>query len=230
MANSFQRVSWIDALLFSLNLAWVAVWYEQMRPGSVIFKFGGWQMRHRFWLRISGANYGPYAVFDQFFWGLVFALAILIAFYLLKCIWTPGYAFRVSSGIIAIAGFPLVVLHFLPFSLTDSIRLFQWHFPRTFVALAAGEISVAIFCEALYLLRKWPLTTIPTVSLLVAHFGLWAWLGGMWIDPLHRNHENTVAAFISAICYFGFPIFGLLASLSWARYVRNYSGSQSATI
>src|SRR6185437_5042762 len=123
--------------------------------------------------------------------------------------------------------FPLIVLYFLPFSLISSIHiLYEGRFADAFFVLAAIEIGVAIFCAVLYLSQKWPLTTIPTISLLVVHFGLWAWVSGMWIDPMveiHFYRENIVAGVISTTCHFGPPVLGLLASLSWGKYVRDIS-------
>jgi hypothetical protein len=228
MTDSFKQVSRIHDFFFSWNLAWLTVWFELWRSSNpFIFQLGGLQMRHRYWLRISGIHTEPSGIFEQFFWSIVLGTTILIVFVLLKWIWTPGRVFRGAAGIIAIAGFPLIVLYFLPFSLISSIHiLYEGRFADAFFVLAAIEIGVAIFCAVLYLSQKWPLTTIPTISLLVVHFGLWAWVSGMWIDPMveiHFYRENIVAGVISTTCHFGPPVLGLLASLSWGKYVRDIS-------
>lgn len=222
MDKTVNRLQWISELLLSLNVAWIAVAFELSRPTSLIYKFGGFPLWKRYWLKIGT---GPYGVFDQLFWSLILALAIFLGLSLVTRIWSPGRYFHVISGLVVIAGFPALTLRFWTWALSYSVQLIDQRFQH-FHAAAAMEIVVAIICATCYALRKWPLGTAPSLALLTVHFGYWIWLTQRWFNPLRtydsfkNGGDQIVGNLFLLAAYFGLPIIAMLASLTWARYVR----------
>jgi hypothetical protein len=223
MRKSVNRPAWASEFLLSLNVAWMAVAFELWRPGSLIYKFGGFPLWKGYWLKIG---VGPYGVLDQIFWSVILAVVIFLIIRAVTCISSSGRAFRAISGIIVIAGFPMLTLAFWPESLNYySVQLIEERFPHFLTSLAAIEAALATISAACYALRKWPFGNASSAILLILHFGLWVCLTERWFNPL-RTHDIAkngggliFGNVFLMIYYFGLPAIALLASLTWAGYI-----------
>ena len=207
------RQCWIHELLFSFNVAWIAVWYERIRPQPIWYNYGR-QTLYRYWHAISSESE---TVFEQVIWSVALAATLFLFLRLLAKFHTPGSCFRAIAGATSIAGFPFLALGF-PILFSDPLRI------KSCALWLLLETVGVLVCGALYFMGRWPLRTAPSMGLLVLHFSLWAWMTGSWADPLLEIHTYGLKSFgiwVSAMFYFGFPVIGFLSSIAWGLYVRS---------
>lgn len=223
---------WAHEFLFSLNLAWMAVWAKRVTTKLL----GGQFLGHYVSVFIRRIPIGPPegpTVLEQFVWS--FALAAIV-FFLLRAL--AGFeittvVLRTLAGALAISLFPMVALYspfafFGPNPPTGAYRI-----GLTF------EIAVALVGGILYYLRKKWFSYPLFVSVMIAHFLVWAWLTSSYVNVfaivrLVRDvpyvHPWSLDMWSSIIFDVGSPVIGFLASLTWACYVRHSSKRRVAAL
>jgi|SRR5579864_1614711 len=113
---------------------------------------------------------------------------------------------RTFGGIVAVAGFPLIVGYV---SFRGYLRMLS-SFPRALLYAyvpnrwLAVEVVACLVCIFSYLFLKWPFKARWGLSLLVLHFSLWTW-------SLLIGGEQSLLLFL----LLGFP-----ASIAWGSYIQ----------
>jgi hypothetical protein len=128
---------------------------------------------------------------------------------------------RTIAGATALVGFPLFALSF-QFYFGGPIYFLSYHSAGFYYLLV--EVLVVLVCGVFFYLRKWPVPTLPSILLLVFHFGLWAWITGSYLsftmmDALFRY--GILAFLFWTIFDCGLPIIGFLSSLTWSLYIKS---------
>ena len=139
------RMRWIHELLFSLNLAWLGVWYTRVcsRPSFSwlyafpVVQYSYWHTRH----------VEPETVLVQVFWSLIFGVAIFTIFRTLDRVWPTWLVLRAIGGVFALGGFSFLALIFRS-SFLEPQRIGHY------AMLLTLELIVVLICGALFYLRK----------------------------------------------------------------------------
>lgn len=201
----------IQAALFSLNLAWIIVWFERTLSKRQ-FLFAHYLYTH---LRFVE----PQTVIEQVCWSLIIGIFIFVLVWLLSHFGRVERLMLNLGAGISIAGFPMLAVTF---------PLLFFHFVRieAYTAVLVFEMLLALLFSCLYRLRKWPVPQPVSLILLLFHFGLWAWVSGCWVSPIQEVRVygiGSLGIWISTAFYFGFPVLGFSSTLSWALYSRSPS-------
>jgi len=207
---------WIHEICFSFDLAWLTIWSQATRKGTILFWYGDLPFV-RYLYRHSGISL-PEWVLEQILWSLCLAVVIFIVLRLLALGRLENLFLRIPAGTLAIAGFPVLAV---------SLPISFFRGPEPWSPAASHwlfvEIAISLICAFLYYFRKWPVPAGISVLFLVLHFGFWSWLTGAHLSLVAaiRWYGFMRAAFwASVIFYWGCPVFGFLASLAWGFYVR----------
>jgi hypothetical protein len=218
---------WTHEYMFSLNLAWAIVWIE-----GVNTKYMGGPVVAAYFCRFFRKTIPFLAERDSIvFWELVvWSFMLSVAFFASLRMLSPfavtDVALRTASGAAAIAMFPLAM--WIPAG--PAYQIAPYH-------IALLEVIVVLTCGVLYYLRKSPLSTMLMLIVLLVHFTIWAWLRGSYFDVFacisdyrsntyYHSWGRTLSVCSLKMLYtFGFPVIGLLASMTWVRYVRRIPDS-----
>jgi hypothetical protein len=226
-------LQWAHEFLFSLNLAWIVVWAMRVTTPLLGGQFVGHYVSvfiRRIPLNPIGPGGGGVTVLEQFVWSLALAA---IAFFLLRLIArfdTTRVVLRTIAGTLAIAVFPLVALY-SPFA------FFGPNHPSGASRIGLTlEVAGVLFVGILYYLGKNWFSYTFLISVMAAHFVLWAWLTSSYVSvyaivrmvrDVPTVHSWSLDMWSSIIFRVGSPLIGLLASLTWASYVRCLSESRT---
>lgn len=212
---------WVYEFLFSLNLVWAVVWVERAKSklpeGPFVAPFVPALIRRVY--RHVGALQGE-TVWDQIIWSIVLAAFIFLILRLAARFWIAGAFLRSLAGISALAAFPLAALQY-PIGFLQAPAFGNPFAIRT--PWLAGEVIFILICGSLYYLGKWPIANGLSILLLILHFGLWSWLTGTYVNLFvwARAYGRVSLGFwASAAFYWGCPVIGFLASLTWGLYVK----------
>jgi hypothetical protein len=218
----------IHEYLFSLNLAWIIIWFERVHSKSL----GGHVLAHYISVLVGGAYQlvtpiGGYPILEQITWSFGVATVGFLLLRLLSGFAITNVALRTIAGAIAIAAFPTATL-FFGLAYPDCCAELNK------IGLALETVFVLI-CGILFYLNK-PWISRPLMILaLVLHFSLWAWATSSYVNvpsffsdiSILRNSEyyhpwrRTLGALaFKTVFKYGFSAFGLLASIIWVRYIR----------
>jgi hypothetical protein len=141
-------------------------------------------------------------------------------------------ALRTVAGAVSIAAFPIATLFFgltYPDCCADTSK----------IGLGL-ELTVVVVCAILFYSRKPLIPGSLMIVILVLHFILWGWATSSYVnvvasasalrsDAYYDSWERTLGVLGFEVAFkFGFPVFGLLASLIWVRFVRRPSESSGA--
>lgn len=199
-------------LLFSVNLAWVLVWGPRING-------------HKFFIhRPLVRTLEPPTIIDQVEWSFLLAALILIGLLLVDRFSFVRVLLQTLGGVVALAGFPVLALH-SPREFFQNLA-YQDRFDFA-TGWAWCEIGVVLICGLLFYLRKWALPCVVNIILLLLHFGFWSWLTGTYRNLVAeaRAYGSVGLGFwISALFFWGFPIFGFFASLAWGAYLNSSLG------
>jgi hypothetical protein len=216
-----RQCSWTHEILFSLNLAWMVIWYERVRSST---RLGSLPIVRYLYRNTHFVE--PKTVIEQVCWSVVVGVSIFVVFRLLSRLSVTRAFLRTVGGALALTGFPFFTVSF-PLALFSPLRIEAcgpWLIP---------EALVVLLCGSLYYLRKWPLSAGPSVGLVLLHFSLWSWASGTWVNPAQEVRVyglGGVGIWISTVFYIGFPLLGFLSSLAWARYVECDQAPRMLTI
>jgi hypothetical protein len=236
VSNSCMTFRWTHEYMFSLNLAWAIVWIERVASKTL----GGNGAASIVAKLVRGAEYlvspiGGRTILEQLLWSFIRAGAGFLLLRLLSRFAITNIALRTISGALAVASFPFATLLYGFSRPSWRNSLFDW-------ALFL-EVAIILTCAVLYYLRNRFVTAGLLIAFFVFHFAMWAWLTSSYFDPLafigemrstgyyHPWGRTLSSLGISIVFNFGFPIFGLLASLTWVRYVKHsgdYAHRESA--
>jgi len=141
---------------------------------------------------------------------LVWLLVILffITFRLLADGTFAKIVLRVLTGVVAIAGLPVA-------------HIYSGH-PTMFFLKA--ELILSVGCIILYAYRKWPVSDLVSLLLLVLHFGVWTWV--IWdsfslgLDALWPAWDSW---YISKETRLAYALLGFASTFFWAAYIRQPS-------
>jgi hypothetical protein len=217
MSGQAGRRPWrsIHEFLCSFLVAWLAVWYRDSSPHPIWEGISPWAQTwvQNFWRNVSPE---PEVVLGQ----VVVSSILGAVLFFLSRIYTrfrlPGSLALAVTGAISFVGFPLFALQF-PIYFFYPFRIESW---APWLAL---ETVGLLICGVLYWIEKWPCGVGPSMALLILHFGLWAWVTGMWPNPLREIHSSATrmsGVWISMLFYSGFPALGLLSTVTWWLSVR----------
>lgn len=215
---------------FSLNLAWATVWIGRVKMPVFGGPFGSWLSAHA--TATAGAEQlvapiGGHTIMDQLTWSFVIAALIFI---LLRVLWRTELAkflLRGFSGIVVALAFPIAAL-FFGASFPNSRVNTSW------IWLALEVLIVLAFCILYYVHKPRISTRLPVIVFLV-HFSLWTWAasnftGVVGLVNTLRSSEyyhpwmRTLGSLGFALAFnFGFPVIGLLSSLTWLGYLKRQS-------
>jgi hypothetical protein len=224
-AGADWKLRWAYELFLSLNVAWMIVWFE-IQGGRHLgrFFFLPWERK----LYFSFRSLHPEAVVFQTLWSVILASLLFLLVHILTRFSRTDAFLRVLAGASGIAGFPVLALHSPRlFSIPYEIMVgdyWQWFYPvESYRPWLIIEVLAASIWATLYYVRQWPVSRVLTSFSLISHFGLWSWAGGMHVNVLDLAHAYgslRTAFWMSAIYFWGFPILGFLASLTWCLYLR----------
>lgn len=224
ISESGRWLRWVHEYLFSLNLAWAVVWIERVRnSGNFIAYYRSKLVREPYQMV---APIGGHTIFDQLLWSFVLAALVFCSLRLLSRLVVSNAALRIIAGAAAIVGFPLACM-FVPYAFVSAdIRVGAYH--RALLL----ELIFVLICGTLYYLRKPPLSIPLMVLVLCLHFAIWAWIASCYVNvpvfistlrssEYYHPWRRTLGSLSLAMAFnLGFPVLGLVASLSWVRYVR----------
>lgn len=201
----------IHEFLFTLLIAWLSVWRQNMTSRPIWIITSPWTSRwtrwvHSYWLTVSPE---PVVVIEQVVWSGVVGTGLFLLLSVYRRFRPLGSYARAITGVVSIVGFPLFAL------------LFPRYFPfgsesRSFLLLL--ETVGVLICSVLYWFEKWPCGISPTVVLLFLHFSLWAWVTGMWPSPLQEMRSPSTkisGVLISTLFFCGFPLLSFLSAVTW---------------
>lgn len=224
--------------LSSLNVAWITVWYEGGHSqGHVLFSWRhvALYLQQLSWrLRLVE----PATVLEQVVWSITLSVPIFTFLLLLTHLRPFRHSICILATLFAIAGFPIYALCFpfdFPFHLYPP-PLADFSSPPLIIVASnrfwlSMEVAATLFGGILYCLRKWKVSLVATVLLLFLHFSLWAWLTHGYVTPrweIRAYGSWSWAALISTAFYFGFPVLGLLSTLSAGVYLWDSNDSPLA--
>lgn len=223
---------WTHEYMFVLNLAWIIVWYERVRTknlgGRVLADYVAALFRGAYQL-VSPIG-GP-TILDQLTWSFVVATIGFFLLRLLSRFAITDVALRTVAGAAAIGAFPIANL---VFGLTYSSCCAEVN--RIGLAL---EVIVVLTCGILFYLRIGRISGPLMIVALVLHFTMWAWVTSSYFNipafvsdmrsfEYYHPWRRTLGSLTFKMVFnFGFPAFGLLASVLWVRYVRPPSESST---
>ena len=215
------QLRWIHELLFSLNLAWMVIWYERLRRAELLYRLpiGRYVYERMHFLE-------PETVITQVCWSIIVGVSVFVLFRLFSRFWLTGVVIRTFAGVLAVAGFPF-------FALTGRLAYFEPLRIQAYSPFLVFETLVVLLCASLYYFRKWPLPPRLGVALLFLHFSLWAWLADTWVSPVQEISGyglGSLGIWVSTLFHFGFPLWGFLSSLAWARYLKSDQSPRMLTI
>jgi len=211
--------------MFALNLAWIIVWIERVRTPM----FGGRALSDYIAVLVRGAYQfvlpigGP-TILDQLTWSFVVATIGFFLLRLLSRFAITDVALRTVAGVAAIAAFPIANL---VFGLTYSSCCVK----ASKMGLAF-ELIVVLICGILFYPGKRWIPGPLMIVVLVLHFTMWAWETSSYFNipafvsdmrsfEYYHPWRRTLGSLgFKMVFTFGFPAFGLLASVIWVRYVR----------
>lgn len=199
----------LHELLFSLYFPFLVVSAHEREPGGHwAIKLVHWAVSQGFARKNVGIeDYRIYVVDFLLVW--IPAVLIFLSLRLLARFSFTTVFLRIFPALVAIAGFPLIHLH-----QRDSL-----------IPFSALELALAGVCLLLWAYHKWPVSTVPSILLLILHSVLWSILGGRvggaWILiwPSWYWRWGT-GAFTAAFPFVIYPFLGLSSALLWAAYFR----------
>jgi hypothetical protein len=207
MAQQTRFVCRLNELSFSIYFSLLLVTEEQgCRRGSVFLHWVGYPLtdylypvlrRHRIHL------YGSHSIA---LWWLL-AVIIVVCVHLLGRLGIPRALVRGASGIVAVAGCPLLLLP--PCNITNLLL------STTVWMFLYFEVIVVAVCVLLYLSRRWSAKTTLGLLFLGLHSAIWGWM--TW---------GRIALPFWAVYLF----LGLCSSVIWAVYVSQDRGTAKAPI
>jgi hypothetical protein len=231
--SSSRWLRWAHEYAFSLNLTWIIVWLERVRNKTL----GGPVLAH-FVSRLVGRAYqlvspiGGFTILEQLVWSFGVALIVFVLLRSLSGFAVMSDALRTVAGAVSIAAFPIATLFFgltYPDCCADTSK----------IGLGL-ELTVVVVCAILFYRRKPLIPGSLMIVILVLHFILWGWATSSYVnvvasasalrsDAYYDSWERTLGVLGFEVAFkFGFPVFGLLASLIWVRFVRRPSESSGA--
>ncbi len=232
MQKPNRWLRWTHEYMFSLNLVWIIVWHEMARTKT----FGGRVLAEYVAALVRGAYQlvspiGGHTILEQLVWSFVLATIGFFLLRLLSRFAVTNVALRTIAGAVAIAAFPIASLFFGLTYPSYPTCCAEAH--KTGLAL---EVIVVLICGILFYLGKRLISGPLMIIALVFHFTLWAWVTSSYFNFLQfsdlRSSEyyhpwaRTLGVLtLGTVFHFGFPAFGLLASLTWVLYVRRPSES-----
>lgn len=225
--RSNKWLRWTHEYAFSLNLVWTIVWIERVQT-----KVLGGRVISRYVSSLVGGAYqlvspiGGYTVLEQLVWSFALATVFFLLIQLMSRFAVVDAALRSIAGAVAIVGFPLAGT-FVPFGFISAFSRIEAYHRGLFL-----EVILVVICAGLYYWRKTPLSVPLVIVVFLFHFGLWAWVTSSYINVPEFISNLRASAYyhpwgrtlgslgLAMIFNFGFPAFGLLASLTWVWYVR----------
>jgi hypothetical protein len=213
--------------MFSLNLAWAIVWVE-----GVNTKYIGGPVVAAYFVRFFRktipflAEPDSVVLLELVVWPFILAVVFFAFLRLSSRLAATDVALRTVAGASAIAMFPLAM--WIPSG--PAYQIAPYH-------IAPLEVIVVVVCGVLHYLRKTLLSTPLMLIVLLVHFTIWAWLRGSYFDVFacisdyrsstyyHPWGRTLSVCSLKMLYTFGFPVIGLLASLTWVRYVRRIPDS-----
>ncbi|HWR14198.1 MAG TPA: hypothetical protein VN577_05190 [Terriglobales bacterium] len=238
----FRYIRWLYEGSLSLLLAWMFIWVNRTRgfghTGGLFDRAGQvkifpyWErsnlLSYLYWHRIINDNG---LVLEQVSWSFLLASMIFLILRAPVCVNLMSTILRTVGGALAVFGFPffyLVDLYSLSHSLLlDTVRI------TMFPLLVWLELIFVLAGAIVIYLQRRRIATYLTIAFLVLHFSFWGWLTHNYVNPLslirtyqmQGYHIWSPGLWISATFYFGFPMFGLFASLLWVLFVKYSSKS-----
>jgi hypothetical protein len=227
-----RRFDWAMELFFSWNLAWTAIWVLHSGAGTGAFLAFS-EPIHKLYLYAHTLK--PEVVVAQTAWSCVVAVALLLILRALGCFIATESWLRISGGVVALAAFPLTALvyrrfFFQPLAFEDRFAIgIPW---------LICELAIVLACAFLFYIRKPRLSLAVSIGLSGLHFAFWSWLTGMYVNPVDEarrywsvralHHGPLWLAFpISVWFFWGFPVLGFLATVTWAAYTRGQRGKRA---
>jgi len=233
-SRALRPLGWVQLFLFSLNLAWIAVWYELYRKLGFFLGFwldADWPVRYLGWRVPLWMPESPW-VLHQVVLSFIFCIPVLLGFLFLARLSAANVLLRAFAGAFAIAAYPLFALSFPEFfACRSGIKGNE--------TLLSIETVLVLVWGVLYYLRKCSLSWAVAVPLLLSHFSLWAWKAGDYTSILriidayphgfiHNPHYwsgwlvilEGFGISVSMLFYYGFPVIGFLSALSSGWYLK----------
>jgi hypothetical protein len=222
-----RRLRWIYEYSFLLNVIWPIVWFERSNH-----KYAGGPIIAAYFFRIIHRAIPLFSERDsilrleQIVWSLICAAILFMFLRTLSLFLMTDTALQAMAGPFAVALWPLVVVIYPGMVSVNAYDRGESYTPAFFL-----EIVVILLCTTFYYLRK-PIFSIPVMLvILIAHFAFWTLLTHSYDnfpecihDFRNTNYYHPWRRTLS-VCSLrllfdcGFPIIGLLASLSWMRYL-----------
>jgi hypothetical protein len=190
-----RRYSWRWDLSLSVYISFLFAWIEESRPLAWSNSSRYLYYWHPHAIALSGNDF-------ILFYGELLFIPMLVSFVLLRLFNSASFTRTVHDMVLAIvvlAGFPLAWL------LVDRRQ-----------PLLGIELIVAIICFTLWANDKWPMSSPPSVALLVIHYLIWSF--PFWtstsVIPWGRTWE------IQNYLWSVIPLIGFCCTLLWARRLR----------
>jgi hypothetical protein len=168
MLRAANYTRWLSQILFSTYFALLVVTEEETcKPGSTFLHWLAYPLND--YLNPILVNHRVHLLVSRSvaLWWLL-AVIIFICVRLLARIAFTRALLRYAAGIVAVAGFPLLLLP--PCNATGpflSATTWSWLY---------FEVVVVVVCVFLYLFGKWPTIAAPGILLLFVHFAVWGWI------------------------------------------------------
>lgn len=212
-------VTWRTICLFSLNLAWAAVWHERVRSHAIFSSVRIAQYMQELSTRLRMEE--PTTVLEQVMWSAALSVLVFIAVSLLTRLLHQNFVYG-FVGFFAIGGFPVLALCFPS----------DFFYPTRITSYAYWlilETAAGLLCGLFYYLRKMPVQPALGILFLLLHFSLWSWVTGNYVNPFREVRAYSLwslAIWISATFYLGFPVLGFLTSFVSGVLYRPAMGSR----
>jgi hypothetical protein len=209
----------------SLNVAWIIVWIIRADGALAAWpSYSSWI--DRLYLHVE-VQEGMIAL-EQVLSSAILAILLFVVFRMMSKFSLVERLFRIYAGPSSLIAFPVVALvRPRAFSLPHEVLFgayWQWSYRvEVYWRWLLLEVLLVLLCTGIYFLAEFGIRRSIVSSLLLLHFGLWSWATGMHANLLYllRIYGSPKPAFwISALFYWGFPVFGFLASVAWALYVK----------
>jgi hypothetical protein len=214
-----RLVPWANMCLFSLNLAWMTIWYE----GGFHFSWPHphWPVRILYWPFWMPE---PPVVLGHVVWSFALSIPIFLVLLLLARVARAHLFLRAFPGAFAIVGYPFFALRL------NGIIFHSPRIPGHEFWLILETVAV-LACGVLYYLRRWPLPSATGVLLLLAHFSFWGWMTESYCNLFDRISayppewrlpplEVVLGVCIIMLFHYGFPAIGFLSALSSGLYLK----------
>lgn len=127
------------------------------------------------------------------------AAAVFIFLLLMRGFLLSRVLLRNLGGALALAGFPIACLY-----------RSNPHLVFLYV-----ELAIATVCFALWVSKKWPVSTASSVFLLIVHYSLWGFFGG-GSGLMYWRWSWGIWDYAWVV----YPLIGLLFTLLWAAYFK----------